>query len=96
MASLLSVVIAAPAGLSAHNIGGTTIRSLLRLPIEHLKPADYNRLNQEPLTIVRATLKDLKLLIIDEISMVSSLTLLHIHLRLTEIMSNSDILEVSV
>ena len=40
--------------------------------------------------MIRATLKNLKLLIIDELSMVSSLTFLYIHLRLTEIMSNNE------
>jgi len=33
----------------------------------------------------------MKLLIVDEVSMVSSLTLLYVHLRLTEIMCNDDL-----
>jgi DNA replication protein DnaC len=82
----LPVVVCAPTGLSAFNIGGSTIHRVLCLPVEHGKPADYSRLNQEQLTTIRVTLKNLKLLIIDEVSMVSSLTLLYIHLRLTEIM----------
>jgi len=86
---VLPVAVTAPTGLAAFNIGGTTIHRLLSLPVEHGKPADYARLQQEQLTIIRATLKDLKLLIIDEVSMVSSLTLLYIHLRLTEIMSTN-------
>jgi ATP-dependent DNA helicase PIF1 len=86
----LPVVIAAPTGLSAHNIGGTTIHRLLQLPVEHLKPADYCRLSQDQLNTVRATLGQVRLVIVDEISMVSSLTLLYMHLRLTEIMSNDD------
>ena len=86
----LSVVVAAPTGLAAFNIGGTTIHRLLCLPVEHGKPADYTRLSQDQLKIIRATLKDLHLLIIDEVSMVSSLTLLFIHMRLTEIMCNND------
>ena len=86
----LSVVVAAPTGLAAFNIGGTTIHRLLCLPVEHGKPANYSRLNQDQLKIIQATLKNLKLLIIDEVSMVSSLTLLFIHMRLTEIMGNDD------
>ena len=39
----------------------------------------------EQLNLIWTTLKNLKLLIIDKISMVSSLTLLYIHFRLTEI-----------
>ena len=31
-------MVAAPTGLAAHNIGGTTIHRLLSLPIEHGKP----------------------------------------------------------
>ena len=84
----ISVVVSAPTGLSAFNVSGTTIHRLLSLPVEHGKPADYNRLNHETLNILRKTLSNLKLLIIDEVSMVSSLTLLFIHLRLTEIMAN--------
>jgi len=87
----IPVVVAAPTGLAAFNVGGTTIHRLLCLPVEHGKPADYSRLGQEQLTVVRAALRGLKLLIIDEVSMVSSLTLLYIHLRLSEIMSSSEL-----
>ena len=85
------VVVAAPTGLAAFNVGGTTIHRTLSLPIEHGKPSDYRRLNMDDLTTIRATRKGLKLLIVDEISMVSSLTLLFIHLRLTEIMTNNTV-----
>ena len=87
----LPVVVAAPTGLAAVNVGGSTIHRVLSLPVEHGKPADYNRLNQDQLTIVRQTLKSLRLLICDEVSMVSSLTLLYIHLRLSEIFNSSDL-----
>jgi len=87
----LPVVVAAPTGLAAVNVGGSTIHRVLLLPIEHRKPADYNRLNQDQLTIVRQTLKGLRLLICDEVSMVSSLTLLYIHPRLCEIFNSSDL-----
>jgi len=88
--NMLPVAVTAPTGIAAYNVGGTTIHRLLSLPVEHGKPADYARLHQEQLTMIRGTLKNLKLLIIDELSMVSSLTLLYIHLRLTEIMSNNE------
>jgi len=87
----LLVVTAAPTGLAAFNIGGTTIHRLLSLPVEHGKPADYCRLQQEQLTLLRATLKGVRLLIIDEVSMVSSITLLSIHMRLTEIMCSNQL-----
>ena len=90
-ANSLPVVVAAPTGLAAVNVGGSTIHRVLSLPVEHGKPADYNRLNQEQLTIVRQTLKGLRLLICDEVSMVSSLTLLYMHLRLSEIFNSSEL-----
>ena len=65
------LAVTAPTGLAAFNIGDTTIHRLLSLPVEHSEPADYARLQQEQLTVIRATQKDLKLLIIDEVSMVS-------------------------
>ena len=87
----ITVVVAAPTGLAAFNIGRTTIHRLLSLPVEHGKPADYSRLQQEQLTLLKATLKNVKLLIIDEVSMVSSLTFLFIHMSLTEILSCNDL-----
>ena len=87
----LPVVVAAPTGLAASNIGGTTLHRMLSLPVEHGKPSDYRCLQSEQLTTIRATMRGLQLLIIDEISMVSSLTLLFIHLRLTEIMTSNQL-----
>ena len=87
----LPVVVAAPTGLAAFNVGGTTLHRMLSLPVEHGKPSDYRRLQVEELTTIRATLKGLRLLIVDEISMVSSLTLMFVHLRLTDIMSNNNL-----
>jgi len=89
--STLLVVVAAPTGLASKNIKGITIHRVLNLPVEHGKPANYNALNAEQLATLCATLRGLKLLVIDEISMVSSLTLLYIHMRLTEVMSNNDL-----
>ena len=89
--SALPVVVAAPTGLAAFNVGGTTLHRMLSLPVEHGKQSDYKPLNPEQLTTIRATLKRLQLLIVDEISMVSSITLLFVHLRLAEIMSNNNL-----
>jgi len=86
----VSAVVAAPTGLAAYSINGITLHKVLCLPVEHGKPADYIKLSQNQIKTIRAILKDLKLLIVDEISMVSPLTLLYIYLRLTEIMNNDD------
>ena len=75
-----------PTGLAAFNVGGVTIHRLLQLPIEHEgRGAGYWKLAKETLKIMRTSLSKLKLLIIDEVSMVSSLNLAYIHLRLDEI-----------
>ena len=78
--------VTAPTGLAAFNVGGVTIHRLLQLPIEHEgRSAGYWRLGKEPLKVMRASLSKLKLLIIDKVSMVSSLNLAYIHLCLDEI-----------
>jgi ATP-dependent DNA helicase PIF1 len=81
----VSVSVSAPTGLAAYNVGGVTIHRLLMLPIEHGVSARYQRLSADSLSVLRTALDGLQLLIIDEISMVSSLLLTYIHLRLCEI-----------
>ena len=88
--NIIGVIVTAPTGLAAFNVAGTTIHRTFALPVEHGKPADYSRLGQDQLNIIRQMLKGLKLLIIDELSMVSSLTLMYIHLRLTEVMASNE------
>ena len=61
------------------------------LPVEHGKTAEYRSLPDGALKIVRDKLRNVTLLIIDEISMVSNVTLLYIHLRLTEIFQTQDV-----
>ncbi|KXJ13769.1 ATP-dependent DNA helicase PIF1 [Exaiptasia diaphana] len=80
---LPSVLLMAPTGVAAININGTTINTALGIPKEAgatLKPlSDQNR------TQLRLLLSELRLIIVDEISMVGNTTLLHIHQRLKEI-----------
>ena len=84
-------VVTAPTGLAAFNVGGVTIHRLLQLPIEHEgKTAGYWKLGKDALKIMRSSLSQLRLLIIDEISMVSSLNLAYIHLRLDEIFDRDE------
>ena len=59
------------------------------LPVEHEKTARYKKLLAENAKIIRKTLNEVKLLIIEEIIMVSSLMLTYIYLRLNEIMENT-------
>ena len=83
--SLLCAV-SAPTGLAAFNVGGVTIHRLLQLPIEHEgRVAGYWGLGKNALKVMRSSLSKLRVLIIDEVSMVSNLNLAYIHLRLDEI-----------
>ena len=73
----------APTGVATININGTTIHTALAIPKEagdNLPPISVQKR-----TKIRMALSNLKLIIIDEISMVSNTTLLHIHQRLKEI-----------
>ena len=80
---LPSVLLMAPTGVAAININGTTIHTALAIPKEcgNNVPA----MSDQKKTQMRLTLAELKLIIIDEISMVSNMGLLHIHQRLKEI-----------
>ena len=72
----LTCAIAAPTGLAAFNIGGVTIHILFQLPVEHdSKSASYWSLPRGSHKIMKTALRRVKLIIIDEISMVSSLNL---------------------
>ena len=83
--------VTAPTGLAAYNVGGVTIHRLLQLPIEHEgRAAGYWKLGRDALKIMRASLSQLRLLIIDEVSMVSNLNLAYIHLRLDEIFGKDE------
>ena len=71
--SLLCAV-TAPTGLAAFNVGGVTIHRLLQLPIKHEgRAAGYWRLGKDSLKVMRRSLSQLRLMIIDEVSMLSNL-----------------------
>ena len=73
----------APTGVSAINIDGTTVNTGLAIP----KQTGDNllQMSDKKKTQFRLSLSELRLIIIDEISMVSNITLIHIHQRLKEI-----------
>ena len=88
----LSCAIAAPTGLAAFNVGGMTIHRLFHLPIEHEgRQAGYWSLSKPSQKVMKSTLRSLKLVIVDEVSMVSSLNLAYMHLRLEELFGLSRI-----
>ena len=84
---LPTVLLMAPTGVSAIHIGGTTIHSALAIPKE--TGDNLPAMSDQKKTQMRLTLSELKLIIIDEISMVSNITLLHIHQRLKDIFGSS-------
>ena len=84
------IVLAAPTGISAAGISGMTLHSALSLPIEHNGKLTYLPLTGAKLQQIQACMRHVNCVMIDEISMVSNMTLLHIHLRLTEIFGNNN------
>ena len=87
----LSCAIAALTGLAAFNVGGMTIHRLFHLPIEHEgRQAGYWSLSKASQKVMKSTLRSLKLVIVDEVSMVSSLNLAYMHLRLEELFGGHD------
>lgn len=84
------VAVAAPTGIAAFNVNGITIHRLFKLPVEIDDIPTYKPLSDLELHTIRQELKDTVLLIIDEISMVSNITLTYIHLRLSDIFNTID------
>ena len=80
---LPTVLLMAPTGVAAINIDGTTINTGLAIPKE--TGDNVPAMSDQKKTQLRLSLSDLKLIIIDEISMVGNTTLLHIHQRLKDI-----------
>lgn len=86
--SQISVLLTAPTGTAAFNIGGMTTHSALSRPIKESQmhnQHEYIPLSTEKKISLKCKLHYLKVLIIDEISMVGSQTLINIHKRLKEI-----------
>ena len=85
---------AASAGVAAINIDGTIINTALTIPKStgHVLPA----MSDQKRTQMRLSLCELKVIIMDEISMVGNTILLHIYQRLKEIfeINNSQLLLV--
>ena len=87
----LTCAVAAPTGLAAFNVGGITIHRLFQLPIEHEgKTAGYWALPRSSQKMMRTTLRSVKIIIVDEVSMVSSLNFAYMHLRLEELFGSQD------
>ena len=87
----LTCAITAPTGLAAFNVGGVTVHRLFQLPIEHEgRTAGYWSLSKESQKTLKTSLKHVKVFIVDEVSMVSSLNLAYLHLRLEEVIGSDE------
>ena len=87
----LMCAVAAPTGLAAFNVGGITIHRLFQLPVEHEgKTATYWSLPKSSQKVLQTTLRSVKMIVIDEVSMVSSLNFAYMHLRLEELFGGND------
>ena len=78
-------MLTAPTGLAALNINGLTIHSALAIDVQRGSEGSLRELNGQRLQKLRVLYKNLRVLIIDEISMVSNVQLAKIHRRLVEI-----------
>ena len=93
-----SVVTAAPTGVAAINAGGVTLHSLFQLPFTPYIPVEEtskNTLSKHPLlsqirlnSLKRKVLKNMDLLVIDEVSMVASNTIDAIDIILKSVRKN--------
>ena len=83
----VQIVTLAPTGTAAHNIGGSTLHSFFHFPPFLAMP--YIPLGESVLNTLRCKLEKLSIIIIDEVSMVSSVMLSYIHGRLSQITQNS-------
>ena len=75
------VLLTAPTGTAAHNIGGVTLHSAILLPLGQTK--SFVTLSDDKSNMLRSKTSNLQLLIIDEISMVGNNPFLQLHCRLS-------------
>ncbi|KAI8513472.1 hypothetical protein Bbelb_101110 [Branchiostoma belcheri] len=78
----VSVLLAAPTGTAAFNIGGSTIHHAFHLMC---KSKDFQDLSESTVNAMRAQYESLKIVIVDEVSMVDKPLMKFIHLRLRQL-----------
>ena len=74
------VLLLAPTGVASINIDGTTIHTALQIPVGYFGK-NLPSLNDKMRSMLRNKLSELSVVIIDKISMVSNVLLLHVQLR---------------
>ena len=88
---LITVLLAAPTGLAAFNIGGSTIHTALGITTNENRSAQMKPLSDELKSKYAIRLECLKFVIIDEVSMVGNKMLAKIDQRLKEITGNTNL-----
>ncbi len=83
-----SVIICAPTGLAAKHINGNTLHSTFKLPIQHGFEQSYRPLKRNSLEQLRSNIGHKKILVVDEVNMVSQHLLKCLNRRLQEIHGN--------
>ncbi|MCG8077483.1 MAG: AAA family ATPase [Candidatus Thiodiazotropha taylori] len=81
------ILLAAPTGTAAFLIRGNTLHTLLKIPVS--QKLQYKSLSSEKLNTLSCKFLSVKLLIIDEISMVGNRMLAFINHRLQQVMGSS-------
>ena len=84
-----SVLLCAPTGKAAHNINGVTLHHAFKVPAN--QTFAFKKLSNDALNTLSVKYMDLKMLIINEISMVGTSFFNFINLRLQEIRSNKSL-----
>jgi ATP-dependent DNA helicase PIF1 len=87
--SSAKVLICASTGKAAFNIGGTTLHQAFLLPLNQYA-GPIPKLSDDKCNSLSSIMKDLKLVIIDEISMVSSDQLNQVNLRMQQIFRSNN------
>ena len=79
------ILLTAATGVAAHNINGITVHSAFMLNDRKKAGTTYYNLGSDTLSTLQTHLKQLMVVIIDEISMIGAQTLYKIHMHLQEI-----------
>jgi hypothetical protein len=82
--------VCAPTGAAAYKIAGYTRHEAFQLPVRHSSNIDNIPLRSESLAALKDAIGVIKILIIDEMSMVGADMLLTVHRRLCDVMASDE------
>jgi len=85
----IKILLCAPTDKAAFGIGGSTLHSMFSFPVNQTGSA-FRSLSPDLLNTLRSRFIDLKVLLIDEMSMVGATMFSHLNSRLKQIFSNVD------